>query len=37
LLVIAGGWVCLYGLTWSIGWIVRGFLGIPRGHDHKMV
>ena len=37
LLVIAGGWVCLYGLTWSIGWIVRGFLGIPRGQDHKMV
>lgn len=35
LLVIVAGVVLLWGLTWSIGWIVRGFLGIPRGQDHK--
>jgi hypothetical protein len=23
------------GTVWSIGWIVRGFLGIPRGMDRK--
>ena len=27
-LVLAGGLVALWGATWVIGWIVRGFLGI---------
>jgi hypothetical protein len=27
------GWGVLAMLTWVIGWIVRGFLGIPRGKD----
>lgn len=22
--------------VWSVGWIVRGFLGIPRGADRKL-
>jgi hypothetical protein len=30
-----GGWIVLSVLQWIIGWIVRGFLGIPRGSDHK--
>jgi hypothetical protein len=30
-----GGWIVLSVLQWLIGWIVRGFLGIPRGYDHR--
>lgn len=30
------GLVFLYALTWTIGWVVRGFLGIPRGQDHRI-
>lgn len=26
----------LFILFWAVGWIVRGFLGIPRGHDHQI-
>lgn len=25
----------VYGFSWVIGWIVRGFMGIPRGSDRK--
>ena len=30
-------WVLLglWAFTYAIGWIVRGFLGIPRGQDKK--
>ncbi len=27
----------LYGFSWTVGWILRGFLGIPRGQDHKPI
>lgn len=30
-----GGLVFLWGMMWAIGWIVRGFLGIPKGQDKK--
>lgn len=36
--LVLGGIVALaafFGITWSIGWVVRGFLGIPRGMDHR--
>lgn len=29
------GLVIFAGAVWAIGWIVRGFLGIPRGMDRK--
>lgn len=29
------GIVLLYVLSWVIGWIVRGFAGVPAGHDFK--
>jgi hypothetical protein len=29
-----GALVCLLMATWAIGWITRGFLGIPRGMDY---
>lgn len=35
LLVLGAGVVFLWGFTWAMGWIVRGFLGIPRGQDRK--
>jgi hypothetical protein len=31
----AGGWLVIFLLTWVIGWIVRGFFGIPSGKDHR--
>ena len=31
-----GGLVALFAISWTIGWIIRGFLGIPRGQDHKL-
>jgi hypothetical protein len=34
-LFAAGGWIALSLLQEVIGWIVRGFIGIPRGHDHR--
>lgn len=37
LLVSSAGLVFLWGAIWSIGWIVRGFLGIPRGQDRRVV
>jgi hypothetical protein len=30
------GLIVLAVFTWTIGWVVRGFLGIPRGHDHRV-
>jgi hypothetical protein len=30
-----GGWVVLSALQYVIGWIVRGFMGIPHGQDHR--
>jgi hypothetical protein len=30
-----GGLAFMWGLAWAIGWVVRGFLGIPRGRDTK--
>jgi hypothetical protein len=35
LLWLFGGVVFIWTLTWAIGWIVRGFFGIPSGHDFK--
>lgn len=32
---LAGGLVIFAAIVWSIGWIVRGFLGIPRGMDKR--
>jgi len=29
------GLLFLWAFTWAIGWIVRGFMGIPRGQDKK--
>lgn len=34
LLFAIGGWTVLSILQVAIGWIARGFMGIPRGHDH---
>lgn len=34
-LVLVVGIVFLWALSWTTGWIVRGFLGIPRGQDQK--
>lgn len=30
-----GGWLFLWFVTATIGWIVRGFAGIPSGQDYK--
>jgi hypothetical protein len=35
LLWLFGGVAFIWALTWAIGWIVRGFFGIPSGHDFK--
>ena len=29
------GLLFLLAFTWTTGWIVRGFMGIPKGQDHK--
>jgi hypothetical protein len=29
------GLAVLFAFTWATGWVVRGFLGIPRGQDYK--
>lgn len=34
-LFAVGGWVVLSLLQLLVGWIVRGFLGIPWGHDRR--
>ena len=33
--VLAGWMAILWIFSWSLGWIVRGFLGIPTGQDQK--
>jgi len=33
--VAFGGLLFILAFTWAIGWIVRGFMGIPRGQDQK--
>jgi hypothetical protein len=35
LLFAIGGLTVISVLQIAIGWIVRGFMGIPRGHDHR--
>jgi len=32
---LAGGLIFVWAFTWGVGWIVRGFMGIPRGSDQK--
>ena len=32
---LIGGLAAFFIFVWTIGWIVRGFLGIPRGQDHR--
>jgi hypothetical protein len=35
-LVYGVGWILLVaGLSWVIGWIIRGFFGVPSGKDHR--
>ena len=31
-----GGLAFIGGFTVATGWIVRGFMGIPRGHDQRV-
>jgi len=33
--VVFGGILFILVFTWVIGWIMRGFMGIPRGQDQK--
>ncbi len=33
--VAFGGLLFILVFTWVVGWIVRGFMGIPRGQDKK--
>ena len=32
---IISGLLFLWAFTWVVGWIVRGFMGIPKGQDKK--
>ena len=32
---LVGGLAIFAGVVWAIGWIARGFLGIPRGMDKQ--
>jgi hypothetical protein len=32
----SGGVIFIYAFSWSIGWIVRGFTGIPSGKDSNV-
>ena len=34
-LLFVGGLVFIWGFTWAMGYIVRGFRGIPRGQDYN--
>lgn len=36
LLTLCVGLTIFAGVVWAIGWIVRGFMGIPRGMDKKL-
>jgi hypothetical protein len=33
---LLGGLLFLWAVVWCIGWIMRGFLGIPRGQDYRI-
>jgi hypothetical protein len=33
---ILAGVMLWYGFVWVVGWIARGFLGIPRGQDYRV-
>ena len=33
---IIGGWLALWFFTSAVGWVVRGFAGIPTGQDRKV-
>jgi hypothetical protein len=35
--LFGGGLVFIWAFTWIVGWITRGFMGIPRGQDSKPV
>ncbi len=35
MLMLFGGLLCIYAFTFAVGWVVRGFMGIPRGSDSK--
>jgi hypothetical protein len=35
LLALFGGLAFIGCFTVATGWVVRGFMGIPKGHDHK--
>lgn len=32
---LVGGWIALWVFTFVVGWIVRGFTGIPMGRDRR--
>jgi hypothetical protein len=32
---LIGGWVVLWIFATCVGWVVRGFAGIPLGRDHR--
>ena len=32
---VIGGLVFIWGFSWAVGWIVRGFMGVPRGQDRR--
>lgn len=34
--IAIGGLAFLWAFTWAVGWIVRGFLGIPKGRDIRI-
>lgn len=36
LILLVGGWVFIGATTWVVGWIMRGFLGIPLGQDRRV-
>lgn len=35
-LVAIGGLLFLFAFSWTVGWVARGFMGIPRGQDHRI-
>ncbi len=32
---LAVGLIAFAGLVWSVGWVVRGFMGVPQGSDYR--
>ena len=33
--ILFGGVLLILAFTWAIGWIMRGFMGVPKGQDKK--